>query len=141
MAIAVPTAAASGQKWRERAATSGNDYAEGVRGAGPRWQQGVQNAESTWAEGVQQAIGRGAFSAGVAGKGNKYSEKAAGIGASRWSAGIQSSQEAYESGVAPYLQAISNVTLPPRGARGNPINLERVRAVNEAARRVKESRG
>lgn len=139
MAIRMPSPSDAAQKWSSVSATRSGDYTKGVEGGGQAWQEGVNMAESTWAEGVQGAIGRGGYSKGVSGKASKYVQRASTLGSQRWTTGIQASGDAYQRGVAPIFNAIGNVTLPPRGARGNPSNILRVQAVNEAARQAAQS--
>lgn len=136
MAIRMPSPSEAAQKWSSVSAQRGQDYLKGVEGAGSAWQEGVNGAEATWADGVQQAISRGAYGDGVQGKGGKYVERARTLGAQRWTTGIQASGDAYQRGVAPIFNAIANVTLPPRMARGNPANYMRSQAVGEAARQA-----
>ena len=51
---------------------------------------------------------------------------------SRFAPGIAAAQGDYNTGVAPYLATIANLTLSPRKPRGDPANLKRVEEVAKA---------
>lgn len=138
MAIRVKDAATAAKKFADRGAAAGPDYAAGVQGAGSAWQQNTAAAADTFAHGVTEAIARNAFAKGVnAAGGSKYEQRASGIGAQRFGQGVRAAQGSYEQGVAPYLQTIASLTLPPRRPKGDPANFERSQAVGLALRRRK----
>jgi hypothetical protein len=134
MAIRVPSAAAAAEKWARVAPGRQQDYQAGIQSAGQAWQEGVNAGAANFAQGVQQAIAEGRYEKGVQGKQSKYVQKTSTVGLSRWGAGITAARPDYESGVARALQALSAVSLPPKGPKGAPQNLQRVAAVVEALR-------
>lgn len=134
MAIHMPSPAAAAEKWARVTQSRQNDYQTGVQGAGQRYQEGVSGAADIYAAGVQQAINEGRYSMGVAGKAGRYVAKASGIGPARWAQGISGSRSDYEGGVGRTFQAVASVSLPPKGPKGSPGNLQRVAAVVEAER-------
>ena len=134
MAIVMPSPQAAGAKWASVTPTRQQYYQAGVQGAGQRWQQGVDSSEQNWSMGVQQAMAENRYTLGVSGKASKYSQKASTIGAPRWGTGVASAEPAYEAGVTRIFQALSSLTLPPRGPTGSPQNLARVQAVVDAER-------
>lgn len=138
MAIKVKDAAAAAKKFVTRGQAAAGDYKDGVTGAGQDWQAKTTAAADSYAQGVQDAIGRGAFAKGVNTSGGAYYEqKAAGIGAQRFPQGIAQAGPDWQKGVEPYLQTISSLSLPPRGPKGAPQNMDRAAMVAMALRRRK----
>jgi len=128
----------SSARWVRRASASTQDYAEGISTPRADWAAATIAAAGAQAAGVQAAIAAKAFEKGVQGAGTgKWARKAAGIGATRFGPGVAEAEGDYAKGVAPYLAVISNLTLPPRGPKGDPKNLERVRVVSQALRKHK----
>jgi hypothetical protein len=138
---ATKSVAQSSDKWVRRAGAAAQDYRAGVQNPRTSWQEATLDAEEAQAAGVQEAIADGRFAKGVAAAGNqKWQSKAASKGADRFGPGVQAGKSDYERGFAPYQSVLSGLTLPPRGAKGDPRNLERVRAVAEALREAKTSK-
>ncbi len=128
----------SSDKWVRRAAQAAQDYKQGVQNPRTSWQEATLEGEANYESGVQEAIGRGAFGKGVSAAGNaKWQSKAASKGADRFGPGVQAGKSDYERGFAPFQSVLSGLSLPPRGAKGDPRNLDRVRAVAEALRAAK----
>ncbi len=138
MAVKVKDAASSATRFVARGTQAAGDYANGVRGAGQDWQQATAASAENYAAGVQDAIGRGAFAKGVQKVGgDKYSTRAAEVGARRFPEGIRMAEGDWSRETEPYLQTIRGLTLPPRRPKGDPGNIERVAAVATALRRRK----
>jgi len=128
------------EKWVRKASASTQDYQEGVTNPRTPWAAATQAAAANQAAGVQAAIQRKAFEKGVQRAGDeKWKRKAEGVGASRFSQGVQAGASDYASGVAPYLQTIESTNLPPRGPKGDPRNIQRVAAIADALRKKKLS--
>lgn len=125
----VQRASAAAQTYTTAVATSNVDQAGLAAAAQPLWAAGVQlaAANNTFATGVQKA-GTASWKAGVASKGS-----------ARYSGGVTAGQPKYATNVAPYLAALSNLTLPPRGVKGS--NIGRVTAVDDALMAVKQTQG
>jgi len=138
MAIKVKDVATSSKKFTQRGAAAAGDYQAGVQAAGQEWQTNTAASAENFAAGVGDAIARGAFAKGVAKAGGaKYAAKAGTIGARRFPEGVREAGPDFEAGVAPYLQTIAGLTLPPRRPKGDPANFARVQAIGEALRRRK----
>lgn len=130
MAIKVKDIGAVTQKYQTRAAAAAGDYKTGVQQAGADWQSGALAGESNFEQGVQQAIaakryGRGIQSAGA----DKYVQNAVNLGAARYPQGVQQAAPAFSKGMAPVLQRIANLTLPPKGPKRSPQNQQRAAMV------------
>jgi len=129
-------------KWKNRAAAAAGDYQFGVQNPLKDWATNASAAKDAWVGGVQDAAARGAYEKGVRKAGTeKWQRKAVQLGAPRYTQGVQVADVDYKEGFGPYYDALTRLTLPPRGPRGDPRNLERVRVIVEALRKVKTSGG
>ena len=128
----------SSERWKRRASASATDYESGVRNPRKDWARATADAEANFDSGIRQAVSEKRFSKGVAKAGTeKWRDKTLSKGVLRYPSGIADAEDDYARGVAPYLDAIEKVTLPPRGPKGDPRNLERVKAINNALRAKK----
>jgi hypothetical protein len=141
MAIRVKDAATVARKWVTRASSASPDYAAGVKEAGADWESNTLAGKENFSMGVQQAIADGRYEKGVreAGQG-KYVARASGIGATRFAPGVQAAENEMARGVAPVLETIRSINLPPRRPKGDPGNMERANAVATALRKLKTGR-
>jgi hypothetical protein len=129
-------------KWANVTPQRSADYEAGVSNPRKDWARQAGNAQDAWAAGVQAAVANKSFGKGVARAGTpKWQRGATEKGVARWGPGVQLAQEAYATGFAPFREAIARVQLPPRFARRDPRNLERVKAVVDALKRAKEAPG
>lgn len=125
-------------KWSRRTASATQEFTEGVQNPRASWQKSTLAAEQNHTLGVQQAIANKSFAKGVSKSSDAVWQGAAlGKGAERFAGGVQAAEGDYAKGVAPYTQALQALQLPARGPKGDPKNLERVRAVTTALRAVK----
>jgi hypothetical protein len=126
------------KKWAARAGAAGGDYAAGVNAPRTDWAQATENAAQSWAAGTAMAATNGSFSKGVAKAGtDKWKRKASGVGAQRYTGGVAAAQPDFQNAIAPVLQVLSTVILPPRAPKGDPANLQRVAAIDTALRKLK----
>lgn len=120
-------------KWNRRASAAGPDYEAGIRAPKTDWANATKAAESAFEAGIQNAVSRKAFGKGVAEAGSeKWSRKALAVGPSRFGPGLTAGLSDYQSGFTPYRDVLERISLPPRGMRGDPANIERVRAIATA---------
>ncbi|MEM4020022.1 MAG: hypothetical protein QXG57_07340 [Thermofilaceae archaeon] len=126
------------EKWRARASAASGDYAEGVAAPKQDWQKNTLAASDAWKAGVTEAAAKNLFAKGVAATPTDYwKTRATTLGTARFSDGVSKSVDVYKSKFAPYYDVLSKLELPPRGARGDPKNIERVRAIITALRSKK----
>lgn len=116
------------------------EYEAGVKNPKRDWAQAAAAAEDAYKAGVTAAASQGRFGKGVreAGTG-KWQQGAMEKGVSRFATGVAMAENAYRDGFAPYHQVIASTTLPPRKARRDPSNLQRVQAIVTALSRAKEA--
>lgn len=69
----------------------------------------------------------------------KWSRKATAVGPSRFREGIPAAEADFKTGFGPFHGVISAVTLPPKGARGDPKNYARVKAIGDALHKKRMS--
>ena len=128
-------------KWARVASVSQPEYEEGVRNPRSDWAEKTKAAEGNYDRGVQQAIQQKRFGKGVARAGTaKWQKNSIEKGVNRWAQGIQVSQAAYEAGFQPYREVIMRTTLPPRGPKGDPKNIQRVAVMADALHKERLSR-
>lgn len=130
MPINVPTAQEAADKWATVTPTRQADYTRGVSSAGTRWQAGVDASPQLWATATAAAAANGEFTRGVSGKAGKYQTNASTLGAQRFGQGVTAAKPAYTTAIAPVLQVIAGVNLPPRQIAGS--NMQRSQMVSDA---------
>ena len=135
---AIRSLAAIGKKWNDRASSAGPQYAEGIATPKKDWANEAARAQPNWEAGVQQAAQAKSFSKGVTAAGTpKWQQKATVKGVQRFGPGVQVAQPDYQAGFEKYRQVIEATALPPRLAKGDPRNLQRVGAMSQALRKAK----
>jgi len=126
------------RKWQEVTPGRAAQYQQGVQRPKVDWQQATAEASDAWQAGVQEAIAQNRFSRGVQEAGTqKWQRKALELGTQRWGPGVQAALEEYERGFAPYRDVIERTTLPPRGRKGDPNNIQRVAVIARALHEAK----
>lgn len=125
-------------RWAARTQAATADYQAGVAAPRRSWQQATTAAAEAHKAALMESFSRQAFQKGVQAAGdNKWSAAAQGKGAERFGPGAQAGVADYEKGVGKYLSVIENTTLPPRGPKGDPRNIERVKVMAAALRKAK----
>jgi hypothetical protein len=128
------------KKWADRAGSAGQQYADGVASPKKDWATNAAGAQNNWEAGVQGAATKKSFSKGVSSAGTaKWQKKATTKGAQRFGPGVADAQPDYQAGFEPFANVISSTTLPPKFAKGDPRNVERVRVMSQALRKAKEA--
>ena len=128
-------------------------WVEGVRGATAAYQFGVSNPARDWADatvaaapawfqGLQAAHAAGRFPGGVRAAGSvKWKNKTLTKGVQMWPVAVAAAEGDYRVGFAPFREAIATGTLPPRYAKRDPRNLERVAAIDRIMMQTADARG
>ena len=130
------------EKWTTRATGAAADYAAGLTMPKQPWSAAAVAAKDAWRTGVTDAAGRDAYAKGVTKVGDaKWLRKASEIGVRRYPDGVSAAKDDYKTGFAPVYETETKLDLPPRGPRGDPKNIERVRIVMTALRQLKTSAG
>lgn len=128
-------------------------WVQGVRGATAAYQFGVSNPARDWADatiagapawfqGVQAAHSAGRFPGGVRAAGSvKWKNRTLTKGVQMWPVAVAAAEGDYRVGFAPFREAIATGTLPPRYAKRDPRNLERVAAIDRIMIQTADARG
>lgn len=125
-------------KWARVTPQRTEDYREGIENPRVDWEAATAAAEPNWQAGVTAAATRKAFSTGVKSAGtSKWKNKSLQKGTSRFAEGVSLAKDDYEKGFSPFRDVIESTTLPPRGPKGDPRNIERVRIMAQALRNKK----
>jgi len=132
------------EKWGRVTPGRQTDYTLGIQNPRRPWMQSTIDATPQYEAGVIEAIADGRFQGGVQRVGDLgWRTKTLEKGPVRWAHGVQLAEDDYGRGFAPYRDLIESIVLPPRGPRGSPANLERVRIIANAlhALRLELARG
>lgn len=130
----------SSDKWARRAQVAGPDYQAGVQQPRRDWAEAAAGAENNYKLGVTQAANAGRFGSGVRSAGTeRWRRKALAVGPNRFAEGVAVAKPDWEDGFRPYQETIAAVSLPARGPKGAPQNVQRVAAIATALRKVKEA--
>jgi hypothetical protein len=132
----------SADKWTRRAGVAGPDYQAGVSNPRSPWAAAASAADGIYRQAVTAAANAGRYQAGIRRAGDeRWRTNAMAKGPGRFAEGVQLAQGEWQRGFAPYQSAVSALQLPARGPAGSPANLQRVAAVAQALRAVKERAG
>jgi len=117
-------------KWAEVTPARAPQYEKGVRDPKKNWEENTIKANDAYKTGIQAAVQQDRFVKGVSKAGQaKWTKGAVEKGVARFGPGVQVAEADYLKGFAPYRDAIEKTELPPRFARRDPRNIDRVRAM------------
>ncbi len=136
------SAAQAAQKWKERASIAGPDYEAGVRNPKKSWSGAAIAQEGAYEQGVQAGIARKAFGKGVRETGDEgWSKGAIEKGVARFGPGVALAEEKYNSEMGKVISTIERTSLPARGPRGDPRNMERSNKLAAALHKMRTGGG
>lgn len=120
-------------KWQRVTSAAGAEYEDGVRNPSADWKANTLAATAAYKTGVQTSIAKDSFAKGVTAVGTaKWQANAIAKGPTRFAQGVSLAIDSYSAGFAPYRQVIQGLTLPARGPKGDPSNINRVAIVAKA---------
>jgi len=118
------------KKWARVTPERAQDYELGVKSPRRDWETATKEAEPLYAAGVQAAIADKRFGKGVTEAGSeKWSKGAVEKGVARFGPGVQVAEGAFSEGFSPFRDTIEAVKLPARYPKGDPRNIDRVKAI------------
>jgi hypothetical protein len=121
------------EKWMRVTPQRTEDYKIGVKNPRRDWEKETEAAAGTYKAGVDAAHSKGLFAKGVKRAGTaKWQKKALAKGPTRFAEGVYLAGDDYETGYAPYREAIARADLGPRFPKRDPRNIERVKKVVDA---------
>jgi len=125
-------------KWATVTPQRSSDYEFGIKNPRADWQAKTASSADSWKVGVTNAANNDLFRKGVVRAGtDTWQRGALEKGTQRWGPGVALAEDKYAAGFAPFREAIARVQLPPRFARRDPRNLDRVKAVVDALVKAK----
>lgn len=132
-AIKVKTVAEVQAKWLDVTPGRASYYEKEAGVAGADWEREAAAASGAFKAGVSAANIEALFKGGIKRAGAaKYERKVKEVGVARFSSGVTAAGPDFGAGVAPFLDEIAKITLPPRQPRGSEANLARVREITVA---------
>ena len=110
----------------------------------PYYEEGIKNPSADWK--TEAVKGQKAYEAAMRDPkvlalrqkkieqvgSEKWARKAIAVGPSRFREGVPAAEDDYKDGFAPFHSVIAAVVLPEKGARGDPKNYARVKAIGDA---------
>ena len=137
---AIKSTASIAEKWARVTPQRAPDYELGVKNPKTDWAKATVAAAPANKDGIQKAIAAGSFEKGVTEAGTeKWQRRASEVGPGRYSQGVQAAAPDYEKGFSKFRDVIERTTLPARFAKGDPRNIERVRAMAKALHDAKRA--
>ncbi len=119
-----------GRKYVERAAVAGPAYKEGVENPRRNWSKATADGSENYKTGVTKAIQNDSFKKGVLKAGDEaWLKGSIEKGVSRYPTGVALAENKYNEKIAPYLDTLEGLSLPPRYSKGDPRNIARVAAI------------
>lgn len=126
------------EKYGRVTPAKGRELEAGLKDPKKSWVDETAAAEGAYEDGVTEAIARKAFGKGVIDAGQAaYIEPALKLGVGRYREGVTFGVPKYSKKFAPFRDVIEATTLPPRGAVGDPANIDRVRVMATALHEAK----
>lgn len=120
-------------KWKRVTSAAGAEYAEGVQNPTKDWKTETAGANAAYKAGLNKSMANDSFLKGVNAAGSdKWQKNAIAKGPDRFMQGVSLAGDAYTQGFTPYRQVIASTSLPPRGAKGDPTNINRVAVLAKA---------
>jgi len=116
-------------KWGSNASATEarSAYTDGVQNPRRSWAVSAAAADDARKAGLAEADARNAFVNGVNNAGDtKWKNNSVALGPTRFSTGVQNAKPSYQAGFQKYHGVIASTTLPPRGPKGSPENINRV---------------
>jgi hypothetical protein len=124
-------------KWKAKAGGASADYSDGINFPKRDPGQAASAAADVWLQGVTAPDAKTSFAKNAADSTPKWKKNAIAVGGSRYTQGVANAADEFSKGIGPALSVIAGLNLPPRQPKGSAGNLERVRIVNEALRKMK----
>jgi len=126
------------EKWTRVTPMRSEDYKLGVQEPRRDWKTTTLAAKENHKQAMTAAAANDSFAKGVEKAGSaKWQEKSLQKGPGRFAEGVMTGGADYEKGFQPYADVIAKTQLPPRFPKGDPRNVDRVRAISSALRMAK----
>lgn len=125
-------------KYMKNASRATPDYIDGCETTKKDQAELAIQAEEIFESALQESFGRHAFSNGLRKSGHaKWRAKSVKKGGRNYAPGVRDAGPEFQEGFSPHHAALEAIDYPPRGPRGSPQNLERVRIENETLHKIR----
>ena len=136
--VVVPSPDKVVDKWQRKASAATEDYRAGVETPRRSWKEAVLAAADAYYAALQNVINQDLWRKALAGiSEDEWKRKAIELGVRRYADGVRANADKYAKKMSKVLAILKELTLPPRGPRGDPKNLDRVRVIMEALHKAK----
>jgi len=120
-------------KWKTVTPERAPYYEEGIKAPAKDWATEASKGQTAYEAAMRDPKVLALRNAKIKAVGSeKWSRKAAAVGPSRFREGVPAAADDYAKGFTPYHGVISALVLPEKGARGDPKNYARVKAIGDA---------
>ena len=134
----VKSAVKIAEKWARVTPERIADYEDGVRNPQKDWEKETADAEGRYEAGIKAAMTRKAFGKSVRKVGTGKQKSASIIkGIPRWPEGVRGAEADMRKGMEPVVATLEALTLPERFPTGDPRNIKRVEAIQQALHKMK----
>jgi len=126
------------RKWARVTSGRTEDYDNGVRHPSKDWETETLAAADNYKAGILESIKNDSFSRGVKKAGtSKQQSKTISKGITRWADGVNEAESDMQAGMEPVVKILESLTLPKRYPTGDPRNIDRVKAIQQALHKLK----
>lgn len=121
------------EKWAKVTPERAPYYEEGIKAPAKDWKEGSVAGQTAYEAAMRDPKVLALRKTNIEKAGTeKWQRKSIAVGPSRFREGVPAAEEDFGTGFAPYHGVISAVVLPEKGARGDPKNYARVKAIGDA---------
>jgi len=120
-------------KWSKVTPERAPYYEEGIKAPARDWSAGAVAGQSAYESAMRDPKVLKLRETHIKAVGSeKWSRKAIAVGPARFREGVPAAKDDYSKGFSTYHGVISALALPEKGARGDPKNYARVKAIGDA---------
>jgi hypothetical protein len=121
------------EKWSKVTPERAPYYEEGIKSPSRDWAGEAVKGQAAYEAAMRDSAVLKQREAKIKAVGTeKWSRKTIAVGPSRFREGVPAAKDDYAKGFTPYHGVIGALALPEKGARGDPKNYARVKAIGDA---------
>jgi hypothetical protein len=121
------------EKWSRVTPERAPYYEEGIKAPSKDWAAEATKGQKAYEDAMHDPLVLKQREVKIKAVGSeKWARKAAAVGPSRFREGVPAAKDDYTKGFSPFHGVIGALALPEKGARGDPKNYARVKAIGDA---------
>jgi len=121
------------KKWAEVTPERAPYYEEGIKNPTKDWANEAAKGQSAYEQAMRDPKVLALRETNIKAVGSeKWQRKATKVGPSRFREGVPAAEDDFTKGFTPFHGVIAALALPEKGARGDPKNYARVKAIGDA---------